>query len=51
MNEREVKDKARELLKPFCRVCPECNGVACRGEVPGMGAKVPGWPSSIIISG
>ncbi len=39
MNEREVKDKARELLKPFCRVCPECNGVACRGEVPGMGGK------------
>lgn len=39
MNEKEVKDKARELLKPFCRVCPECNGVACKGEVPGMGGK------------
>lgn len=39
MNEKEVKIKARELLQPFCRVCPECNGVACRGEVPGMGGK------------
>lgn len=39
MNDKEIKDKARELLKPFCRVCPSCNGVACRGEVPGMGGK------------
>lgn len=39
MNEREIRDKARELLSPFCRVCPECNGVACKGEVPGMGGK------------
>ena len=22
-----------------CRVCPDCNGLACRGEVPGVGAK------------
>ena len=29
--------KARELTKGFCRVCPQCNGVACAGEVPGMG--------------
>lgn len=39
MNHQEIRTKARELLKPFCRVCPECNGVACRGEVPGMGGK------------
>ncbi|MBQ7606503.1 MAG: alpha-hydroxy-acid oxidizing protein [Desulfovibrionaceae bacterium] len=31
------KDKARELMKGFCRVCPVCNGKACIGEVPGMG--------------
>ena len=24
---------------PHCRVCPECNGVVCKGEVPGMGGK------------
>lgn len=39
MNNQEIRVKARELLKPYCRVCPECNGVACRGEVPGMGGK------------
>jgi len=24
---------------PQCRMCKECDGVACRGEVPGMGGK------------
>ncbi|MCE5313040.1 MAG: alpha-hydroxy-acid oxidizing protein [Nitrospiraceae bacterium] len=32
-----LKKTARERLKGFCRVCPVCNGVACAGEVPGMG--------------
>lgn len=32
-----VLKAAREKLYPFCRVCPECDGVACAGEVPGMG--------------
>lgn len=39
MNHTEIKTRARERLMPYCRVCPECNGVACRGEVPGMGGK------------
>lgn len=39
MTHQEIRTKARELLMPLCRVCPECNGVACRGEVPGMGGK------------
>jgi len=34
---KEIYDHARELMKGYCRVCPECNGRACRGEVPGMG--------------
>ena len=33
----EVLKAAREKLHPQCRVCPECNGVACAGEVPGFG--------------
>lgn len=33
----EVLRVAREKLYPRCRVCPECNGVACSGEVPGFG--------------
>lgn len=32
-----VMTKAREVMYPVCRVCPECDGVACAGEVPGMG--------------
>jgi len=37
MNWQEIKKIAKEKLKPYCRVCPVCNGVACAGEVPGMG--------------
>jgi isopentenyl diphosphate isomerase/L-lactate dehydrogenase-like FMN-dependent dehydrogenase len=33
----EVLRVAREKLYPHCRVCPECDGVACAGEVPGFG--------------
>ncbi|SPF54766.1 alpha-hydroxy acid dehydrogenase, FMN-dependent [Candidatus Desulfosporosinus infrequens] len=34
---KSIRQTARERLKGFCRVCPECNGKACAGEVPGMG--------------
>ncbi|TGE33900.1 alpha-hydroxy-acid oxidizing protein [Desulfosporosinus sp. Sb-LF] len=37
MNIKTVRETAREKLKGYCRVCPECNGKACAGEVPGMG--------------
>ena len=37
MDLKTVRQTAREKLKGFCRVCPECNGKACAGEVPGMG--------------
>ncbi len=33
-------------MKGFCRVCPHCNGIACAGEVPGMGSA--GTGSSFI---
>jgi 4-hydroxymandelate oxidase len=33
----EVMKVAREKLYPRCRVCPECDGWACSGEVPGFG--------------
>ena len=33
----EVYQKAREALYPICRVCPQCDGVACAGEFPGIG--------------
>jgi NAD(P)H-dependent flavin oxidoreductase YrpB (nitropropane dioxygenase family) len=34
---QEIREKARELMKGTCRVCPVCDGRACAGEVPGMG--------------
>lgn len=37
MNIKTLRQTAREKLKGYCRVCPECNGKACAGEVPGMG--------------
>ena len=37
MNLIEVKKKAREKMKGVCVICRECNGVWCRGMVPGMG--------------
>lgn len=30
---------ARERFKGSCRVCRVCNGIACAGEVPGMGGR------------
>ena len=38
MKEEQLK-KARELYNGTCRVCKVCNGVACAGEVPGVGGK------------
>lgn len=39
MNYKNILKEARENLNKSCRVCPVCNGVACAGEVPGMGGK------------
>ncbi|MCJ2165824.1 MULTISPECIES: alpha-hydroxy-acid oxidizing protein [unclassified Pseudodesulfovibrio] len=34
---KEINERARDLMKGFCRVCKVCDGRACAGEVPGMG--------------
>ncbi|MGE4503866.1 MAG: alpha-hydroxy-acid oxidizing protein [Desulfovibrionaceae bacterium] len=34
---KDVRSAAREKMNPACRVCPVCDGKACRGQVPGMG--------------
>lgn len=39
MNYQEVLEQARGRIAPKCRVCRECNGIACRGEIPGLGGK------------
>jgi isopentenyl diphosphate isomerase/L-lactate dehydrogenase-like FMN-dependent dehydrogenase len=37
MEIKTIRDKARELTRGVCRVCPVCDGRVCSGEVPGMG--------------
>ena len=32
-----IRENARQKLGPACKVCPVCNGVACAGQIPGMG--------------
>ena len=39
MNYQEVLENARKKMSPNCRVCKVCNGIVCRGEIPGVGAK------------
>ena len=37
MELREIRRIARERFNGACRVCPNCNGRACAGEMPGIG--------------
>lgn len=37
MDWEEVRRTAKERFKGACRVCRVCNGMACAGEMPGMG--------------
>ncbi|MBL8967910.1 MAG: alpha-hydroxy-acid oxidizing protein [Spirochaetaceae bacterium] len=39
MNYQDVRTKAKETIGPHCKVCPECDGLACRGRIPGPGGK------------
>jgi 4-hydroxymandelate oxidase len=34
---QKIYKNAKGLMKGYCSVCKECNGIACAGEVPGMG--------------
>ncbi|MFZ5966161.1 MAG: alpha-hydroxy-acid oxidizing protein [Bacillota bacterium] len=42
MNFQEIMQEAKKISGFKCRVCPECNGKACRGEIPGVGGKASG---------
>jgi len=42
MNYQEVLNNAKQNIGPYCKVCPECNGIACRGMIPGPGGKSSG---------
>lgn len=42
MEYSEVLENAKKNIGPKCRVCPECNGLACGNLMPGPGSKAPG---------
>lgn len=42
MDYKDVLKNAKEKFDGTCRVCKDCNGVVCAGEVPGMGGKASG---------
>ena len=35
----EILKSARGNMGPYCKVCPVCNGAACKNQMPGPGAK------------
>lgn len=37
--DKGILEQARQSIGPFCKVCLECNGRACRGLIPGPGGK------------
>ena len=39
MTYQEMVKKAKTDIGPHCKVCPECNGIACKGVIPGPGGK------------
>lgn len=39
MNYTECIENARPRLGKYCKACPECNGRACKKQMPGPGAK------------
>ena len=39
MTYQEVLANARTCMGPYCKSCPTCNGIACKNQVPGPGAK------------
>ncbi len=42
MNYSEVLETAKQNIGTTCKVCPVCNGLACRNTLPGPGSKGPG---------
>ena len=39
MNYAECLELARGKMGTYCKACPECNGRACKNQMPGPGAK------------
>ena len=39
MNVNEIREKSKNVIGPYCKSCPVCNGKACSNKIPGPGAK------------
>lgn len=39
MTYKEVLEQARTCIGSYCKACPECNGRACKNQIPGPGSK------------
>lgn len=39
MNFNEVLAEAKTCIGNYCKACPVCNGLACKNQIPGPGAK------------
>ena len=39
MTYQEILANARTCMGPYCKSCPTCNGLACKNQMPGPGAK------------
>ena len=39
MNYSECIEQTRKRIGHYCKACPECNGKACRNQMPGPGSK------------
>lgn len=39
MNYSECIENARPRIGKYCKACPECNGRACKNQMPGPGSK------------
>jgi len=39
MDYKEMLENARKNIGPYCKACPVCNGLACKNQIPGPGAK------------
>ena len=39
MDYKQVIEAARGNIGPYCKACPVCNGLRCKNQIPGPGAK------------
>ena len=42
MTYQDIMEQARGTMGAYCKVCPVCNGRACKNQLPGPGQKVIG---------